>query len=94
MRPVYLRLKKKKISGTPCGAGMRNSYAAELAAWAVRIFSKCKSVTEIRSDECLKGILQLTGVFCCSPTFLFLSRVVPDQQLMFDSFGWMNGCDT
>lgn len=87
-------IKKKNISGTPCGAGMRNSYAAELAAWAVRIFSKCNSVTEIRSDECLKGILQLTGVFCCSPTFLFLSRVMPDQQLMFDFFGWMNGCDT
>lgn len=54
MCPVYLRLKTNKptnkqtnnISGTPCGAGPRNSVWTELAAWAIRNFLKWNSATK------------------------------------------------
>lgn len=73
----------KIIPGTPCGAVMKTAMA-ELRAWAKKnpIFSKQNLTIEVRNDECLKGILQLTGVF-----LMFSNMPFPDGQLMSDSCG-------
>lgn len=52
----------KKHPRQTCGAVTKTAMV-ELRVWAERIFSKQNSAIEVRNDECLQGILQLTGVF-------------------------------